>query len=146
MSYEKLIPKYLDRFYSITLKNEPSSSDGLSLITYDGNKKNMLDVKDELLTVFGGNATIIQAFNHWYSYTIQYFCANFNDFLDECQLVLGDRTWVVVHKKYGIVDTSKLQNYYRGALAPHISVLQTLYDRWYDKKVVEASERVMRYN
>lgn len=146
MSFQDLIYKYLDRNYKISLTSQPKQAGEFSLLSViNSTSINRSSLEEELKLVFGDSKEVMETFHQWYSSNIRAFSSNFHEFLNECYVVLGYTNWEVHHNEFGKINTEEISSYYRGPTKPEISVLQPLFERWFDNKVIEATERSMRF-
>ncbi len=145
MSDAYLLKKFLDRSYNISLVNREREAGEVSLVSLKGNEYvNKEKLERELSKIFGNGSHIKKIFEEWYSHHIKTVIQEFTAFLDECELVQGHSNWELRHAIHGRIKVDKLETYYYGNENPHHNTLKSIYDVWYDNKIIEASEKIMR--
>jgi hypothetical protein len=145
MNDEYLLKKFLDRCYTVSLVNHEREAGEISLVSLGNNEfVNRTTLENELSRIFGKEPHITQFFNDWYRQHLNNVLRDFTAFLNECDLVLGLSNWELKHNVHGRINMDKLSQYYYGTEKPHHNTLKSIYDAWYDNKIIDASEKIMR--
>jgi hypothetical protein len=80
--------------------------------------------------------------NEWYFENV--FSKKIDFFFKEAKLVLGPTNWMVIHPYYGKLNTDKLSKHFPEETIYQTSVLNKQYDDWYNEKILEVSEKIMK--
>jgi hypothetical protein len=145
MTDEELIIKYLNAYYLVAIgQNQYQEAEFVIGEIGKQTTHSKASINTEVTIVFKGVAGLAENFERWFLISLGSLAKNFDQFLNECELILGARDWVVIHKTYGRINPSNLTEYYNGDIKAHISTLKYLYDKWYDGKVFEVSEKMMK--
>jgi hypothetical protein len=80
--------------------------------------------------------------NEWYFENV--FSKKIELFFKEAKLVLGPTNWMVIHPYYGKLNTDKLSKHFPEETIYQTSVLNKQYDDWYNEKILEVSEKMMK--
>ena len=80
--------------------------------------------------------------NEWYFENV--FSKKIDFFFKEAKLVLGPTNWTVIHPYYGKLKTDKLSKHFPEETIYQTSVLNKQYDDWYNEKIFEVSEKMMK--
>jgi hypothetical protein len=138
MSDRNLVFKYLNSFYFITYKN----SDFI-LSAFDNSEiKNKTEILVELKLVFKTIKNLSDYYEEWLDKSINLFLKNIDNFLDECYLELGPTNWVVKHKVYGNINYNFLRTQNSFDKKYH-EALMYFFEKWYDNKIFEISEKML---
>jgi histidinol phosphatase-like enzyme len=80
--------------------------------------------------------------NNWYSEKI--IGDKVRDFLSQLVITLGVRNWVVTWIGHGPITKNKILDNFKNEGEFHVNHIMGMYDKWYEEKVIEASERAMK--
>lgn len=144
MTDEYLVNKYLDKYYTVIV-HTPSHKEPEFMVAALGKPDmyNRIDIENEVKLVFKGVGEVTKYFDTWFYEKLKFHSNNFDKFLNECELKLGPTSWVVRHKLYGDIDPSLL-TIYSNDRRTNFYTLRYFFDKWYDDKVIEVSERMMK--
>ena len=144
MTDEYLVNKYLDKYYTVIV-HTPSYKEPEFMVAALGRPDmyHRIDIENEVKLVFKGVGEITKYFDTWFDEKLKSLSNNFDKFLNECELKLGPTSWVVRHKLYGDIDPSLL-TMYSNDKRTNFYTLRYFFDKWYDDKVIEVSERMMK--
>lgn len=79
--------------------------------------------------------------NRWYSETV--IGDKVKDLLSQLVITLGPRNWVVTWIGHGQLSKANLLKNFMNESSVHHQFIIDMYDKWYDKAIMEASEWVM---
>lgn len=82
--------------------------------------------------------------NNWYSETV--IGGKVKDLLSQLVLTLGSRNWTVTWIGHGPFSKRILLEKFINESTYHHGYILTMYDKWYEDAVIEASEKVMKRN
>ena len=139
MNDRDLIFKYLNSFYFVAYKD----SDFILCSHNSSEFKNKVELLTELKSIFKGVKKINNNLEEWCDESINQFIKNIDEFLGDCYLELGPTNWVVRHKLYGNINYSFLRNQNSFDKKYHEAIIY-FFEKWYDNKIYEFSEKMMR--
>lgn len=96
----------------------------------------VLDGEEEKLVEFSKDYL-----NHWYSETM--IGEKVRDFLSQLVITLGVKNWVVTWIGHGPVTREKILNQFSNENKYVYELIIQMYEKWYDEKIIEASEKIM---
>ena len=143
MSDKELIFKYLNKYYFVIIATKYKHTEFMLGAIGKKEMYSRNDIYDEIKLVFNCIDDLAGHFENWFNESLSSLTKNFDSFLAECRLILGPRNWVVKHNIYGEINPELLTTYHGTEKSAH-SALRYLFNKWYDEKVIEASERAMR--
>jgi hypothetical protein len=82
--------------------------------------------------------------NNWYSEKV--IGDKVRDFLSQLVITLGVRNWMVTWIGHGPLTKNKILDNFKNESDFHTNHIMQMYDKWYEEKVIEASERAMNKN
>ena len=139
MNDRDLILKYLNSFYFVTYKD----SDFILCSHNSSEIKNKVEVLNELKSIFKGVKKINDHLEEWCDKSINNFIKNIDEFLGDCYLELGPTNWIVRHKLHGKINYTFFKNQ-NNFDKKYYQALIHFFEKWYDNKVYEFSEKMMR--
>ena len=115
--------------------------------TYEEKKTSSSDLIRLASVMFSGETpSIIEkgeaVINEWYFENV--FSKKIDSFFKEAKLVLGPTNWMVIHPYYGKINTDKLSKNFPEETLYQTSILNKQYDNWYNEKILEVSEKMMK--
>ena len=131
------IEYYKDKHMLHKLENYVSTFD-----TNFGSIKMMNDFQDEFILEHEKIISFAKEYlNNWYSETV--IGSKVKDLLSQLVLTLGSRNWVVTWIGHGPFSKRILLEKFINENAYHHNYILTMYDKWYEDAVIEASEKAM---
>jgi hypothetical protein len=145
MTYDEyLVNKYLDKYYTVIVHTYSKKEAEFKIAALGKpDMYNRIDIEKEVNTVFSGVSEVTKYFDTWFDEKLKSFSNNFDKFLNDCELKLGPTSWVVRHKLYGDIDPTLL-TMYSNDKRTNLHTLKYFFDKWYDEKVIEVTERMMK--
>lgn len=134
------IEYYKDKHILHKLENYVSTFD-----TNFGSIKMMNDFQDEFILEHEKIISFAKEYlNNWYSETV--IGSKVKDLLSQLVLTLGSRNWVVTWIGHGPFSKRILLEKFINENAYHHNYILTMYGKWYEDAVIEASEKAMNRN
>lgn len=144
--FEDIIIKHLNRVYKASVLTEAKIED-LYFIdintkrVYNENKLNLL-----LCEIFEYDYHLIKKIlDDWAYKVLDKFSDRFIYFLNNCELKLGQTSWLVYNKEYGIInkDLDKL-NLFDNIDSDKLYAIKFLFKKWYEEKIIETTEKLIK--
>lgn len=81
----------------------------------------------------------------WAYKVLDKFSDRFIYFLNNCELKLGQTSWLVYNKEYGIInkDLDKL-NLFDNIDSDKLYAIKFLFKKWYEEKIIETTEKLIK--
>jgi hypothetical protein len=80
--------------------------------------------------------------SEWKMIKLEKLNKKISDFLNNCEVILGQTNWIVKHKDFGFIDT-KILSVYVDIPKNEESFLNYFFNEWYDNKIIDTSEKMM---
>lgn len=84
----------------------------------------------------------INYLNKWYCDTV--ISEKLNDFLSQLVITIGKTNWVVTWIGHGPITDDTLRQHFKKENGFQFLYIKGAYEEWYEKEVIEASERLMK--
>lgn len=146
MTDELLIEGFLRKNYVVTLGMDQFSDDILILDSFSGYKLAKDQLRNSLIVIFGYPSCLNRVFDNWYINELRKLSEKLMELLSKCRVELGRTDWSVIHETHGKLEPKFLSNYIGDdEVSKNKRVLSVIFNKWYDDKVIEASEKMMNF-
>lgn len=85
---------------------------------------------------------IITNINKWYYDNI--FYGKIQDFINNTRVGLGPTNWIAKHNLYGTLNLDRLSSYFPNETKYQQYYFGSLFNQWFENKVIEISEKMMQ--
>lgn len=129
--------KYLNRLAKMSLAKD----DIYIFLNNTDIKLTKEQFKVKVNQIFGNTDDFINIFETWYQNELVRFNQEFDEFLQNCRVVLTDRNWVVIHSEIGEIND---EAFIRKSANFNLNLSKN-FENWVENAIIDASTKMFNY-